>query len=100
MEHKALLKALEHQLLRGGYVGFVKRMPIDNTAHACGTLIAGLDPARSVVDCDGLIHGMTNLYVADGSAMPRSGKVNPSLTIYAWGLRLGEHLLRQPSAGA
>jgi len=35
---------------------------------------------------------MENLYVADGSILPRSSRVNPALTIYAWGLRLGKHL--------
>jgi choline dehydrogenase-like flavoprotein len=35
---------------------------------------------------------MTNLYIGDGSVLPRTSRVNPSLTIYAWGLRLGHHL--------
>ncbi|HEV2673005.1 MAG TPA: GMC oxidoreductase, partial [Aliidongia sp.] len=91
-EHKRLIRTLEHQLLRSGYAGFVKRMPVDNTAHACGTLMAGSDPTFSVVDRNGKVHGMANLYVADGSVMPRSGRVNPALTIYAWGLRLSDHL--------
>jgi len=38
------------------------------------------------------VHGMENLYVGDGSPLPRASRVNPSLTIYAWGLRLGAHL--------
>ena len=91
-EHKHLIHTLEEQLLLSGYAGFVKRMPIDNSAHACGTLRAGDDPTLSVVDRDGKVHGMANLYVADGSVMPRSGRVNPALTIYAWGLKLGDHL--------
>jgi choline dehydrogenase-like flavoprotein len=35
---------------------------------------------------------MERLYVGDGSALPRASRVNPSLTVYAWGLRLGDHL--------
>ena len=35
---------------------------------------------------------MQGLYVSDGSLLPRSVWVNPALTIYACGLRLGEHL--------
>ncbi len=31
---------------------------------------------------------MENLYVVDGSALPRSSRVNPALTIYAWALRV------------
>ena len=38
---------------------------------------------------------MENLYVGDGSVLPRSSRVNPALTIYAWGLRLGDHLARR-----
>jgi choline dehydrogenase-like flavoprotein len=30
--------------------------------------------------------------VVDGSVLPRSSRVNPSLTIYAWGLRVAELL--------
>ena len=33
---------------------------------------------------------MNGLYVVDGSVLPRSSRVNPSLTIYAWGLRVGD----------
>jgi choline dehydrogenase-like flavoprotein len=33
---------------------------------------------------------MHGLYVVDGSILPRSSRVNPSLTIYAWGLRIGD----------
>jgi len=67
-------------------------MPVENTAHACGTLIAGDDSASSVVDRNGKVHGLANLHVADGSVMSRSGRVNPAFTIYAWGLRLGGYL--------
>jgi choline dehydrogenase-like flavoprotein len=33
---------------------------------------------------------MNGLYVVDGSVLARSSRVNPSLTIYAWGLRIGD----------
>lgn len=69
-----------------------RAIPITGTAHACGTLAAGVDPARSVVDADGRVHGMDNLFVVDGSVLPRSSRVNPALTIYAWGLRVASHL--------
>ena len=57
-----------------------------------GTMVTGTDDRTSVVDPHGKVHGMENLYVADGSFLPRSSRVNPALSIYAWGLRLGDHL--------
>ncbi|MET0218051.1 MAG: GMC oxidoreductase [Burkholderiales bacterium] len=62
------------------------------TAHACGTLVTGRDPATSVVDPFGKVHGLENCYVVDGSVLPRSSRVNPALTIYAWALRVASRL--------
>ena len=53
-------------------------------------MIAGTDPGDSVVDAQGRVHGLRGLYVADGSVLPRVSRVNPCLTIYAWGLRVGD----------
>jgi choline dehydrogenase-like flavoprotein len=60
-----------------------------------GSLVTGTDPGSSVVDADGRMRGLHGLYVGDGSVLPRASRVNPALTIYAWGLRLGEHLASQ-----
>jgi choline dehydrogenase-like flavoprotein len=35
---------------------------------------------------------MKSLYVVDGSILPRSSRVNPSLTIYAWALRVADNI--------
>lgn len=94
-EHKYFVRLLQRQLLRIGYIGLTKTIPITGTAHACGTLVAGSDPETSVVDGAGKVHGMENLYVVDGSVLPRSSKVNPALTIYAWGLRVASLLANQ-----
>jgi choline dehydrogenase-like flavoprotein len=91
-EHQALVRALARQLLRLGYAPVARAIPLSGTAHACGTLAAGTDPSRSVVDAQGKVHGMDNLYVVDGSVLPRSSRVNPALTIYAWGLRVASLL--------
>jgi choline dehydrogenase-like flavoprotein len=87
-----LLRALSRQLLGVGYLPLVKAIPLFGTAHACGTLVAGNDPATSVVDGDGKVHGLVNVYVVDSSILPRSSRVNPALTIYAWGLRVASRL--------
>lgn len=93
-EHQAVLRAFEARLLRAGLVGVSKYMGMAGTAHAMGSMVTGTDPETSVVDADGKVHGMPNLYVGDGSVLPRAGRVNPALTIFAWGLRLGNHLGR------
>ena len=69
-----------------------ERIGLAGTAHASGTLVAGADPSSSVVDSSGKVHGLESLYVVDGSVLPRSSRVNPSLTIYAWSLRAADRL--------
>jgi len=96
-EHHALVRHFIGRLLRAGLVGAEQYYGLAGTAHAIGTLVTGGDPATSVVDATGKVHGMSNLYVGDGSILARTSRVNPALTIYAWGLRLGEHLARAPA---
>lgn len=62
-------------------------------AHACGTCRFGEDPKRSVLDRNNKMHGLSNLYVVDASFFPTSGGTNPSLTIAANALRVGERIL-------
>jgi choline dehydrogenase-like flavoprotein len=47
----------------------------------------GPDPRTSVVGTDGRHHHVANLAVIDGSILPTSLGVNPSLTIYALAAR-------------
>jgi choline dehydrogenase-like flavoprotein len=91
-EHRALVATLRSQLLRMGYFAVSQSIPLSGTAHACGTLAAGMSEFNSVVGADGRVHGMENIYVVDGSVLPRSSKVNPALTIYAWALRVAHGL--------
>jgi len=99
-EHRRLVHNFRRDLLRAGHVTFAQRIPLHGTAHACGTLIAGSDPRTSVVDAVGRVHGLDGLTVADGSVLPRSSRVNPALTIYAWSLRAAERLARRLEGGA
>jgi choline dehydrogenase-like flavoprotein len=101
-EHRAFARAFARALITTGRASFTQRIGTRGTAHACGTLIAGTDARDSVVDAQGRVHGLRGLYVADGSILPRVSRVNPSLTIYAWGLRVGDlvaaSLRRAPAA--
>lgn len=94
-EHRRLVARLKRDLLAAGLMPLSQPIPVTGTAHACGTLVAGNDPAASVVAGDGRVHGMDNLYVVDGSVLPRSSRVNPALTIYAWSLRVASGLVQR-----
>ena len=91
-EHDAVVKAFSHSLSHANLLGVDRHMGLAGTAHALGSTVAGKHAQNSVVDGYGKVHDMENLYVADGGILPRSSRVNPALTIYAWGLRLGDHL--------
>ncbi len=72
-----------------------KDIPIMGVAHQCGTCRFGDDPATSVLDVNCRAHDVDNLYVVDAAFFPSAGAVNPSLTIIANALRVGDHLLER-----
>jgi choline dehydrogenase-like flavoprotein len=61
-------------------------------SHAVGTVRMGSDPATSALDEFCQFRGVKNLFVVDGSFMPTSAALNPSLTIAANGLRVGKFI--------
>ena len=67
-----------------------QNIPIGGTAHQAGTLVFGEDPAKSVLDIHCKAHGIDNLYVTDASFFPSVGAVNPTLTLIANALRVGD----------
>lgn len=79
-----------HLFERSLYLG--KDIPIGGTAHQAGTMRFGTDPASSVLDLNCKAHGVDNLYVTDASFFPSIGAVNPTLTIIANALRVGDHI--------
>ena len=70
-----------------------QKMNIEHVTHQCGTCPFGEDPKTSVLDLNCRTHDIDNLYIVDSSFFPSSSAVNPSLTIIANALRVGEHLL-------
>jgi choline dehydrogenase-like flavoprotein len=62
------------------------------STHVQGGCRMGSDPERSVVDAHGECHGVGGLFVGDGSVIPRTLSVNPSLTIMSLASRLAEYL--------
>lgn len=58
--------------------------------HGTGGCRFGEDKNSTVLDPNCMVHGIENLYVVDGSFMPTGTGVNPTLTIQANALRVGE----------
>jgi gluconate 2-dehydrogenase alpha chain len=60
--------------------------------HIMGGMMMGVSPASSVTDAYGRVHGLDNVYVADGSVFVTSGAHNPTNTLMAVALRNMRHL--------
>ncbi len=87
-----------HPGVRTGY--FETKMPMHSLGHQVGTCKFGDDPKTSVLDVNCRAHDVDNLYVVDGSFFVSSGAVNPTLTIVANALRVGDHLLERLGVAA
>ncbi len=66
-----------------------------STTHMQGSAPMGDDPARSVVNSHGAAHDVDGLYVGDGSLVPASLSVNPSLTIMALAAKVAGHVAEE-----
>jgi len=66
--------------------------PIIDMAHTAGTTRMADDPRHGVVDMDGSVYGLNNLYIAGASVFPTSGHANPTLMIIAMSIRLADRL--------
>ncbi len=89
-----LIKNAKKILKKAGGL-FSKTHIIDSFSHATGTIRFGNDPNNSVLNINCRLHNIKNLYVLDSSFMPTSGGVNPSLTITANALRVGDILVNE-----
>ena len=61
--------------------------------HPLGTARADARPDHGVVDGELRVHGVSGVYVSDGSVVPSSIGVNPQITIMALATRLAYRLL-------
>ena len=89
-ERGRLMRKVLRQRLSGFRTLFLNDGLELNFGHPCGSCRIGVDPASSVLDPSNRVHGVSNLYVVDSSFMPSSGGANPSLTIAANALRVGD----------
>lgn len=98
--HRRLCRTWRTTLRRIGFpLVFFQHMGVEATAHQVGTCRFGADPAHSVLDIHCRAHDVENLYVVDASFMPSISAVNPSLTIMANALRVGEHIAERFTQG-
>ncbi len=80
--------------------GIGRIIPVPETAldpnahHHLGTTRMHRDPRRGVADENGRLHSSPNVFVAGSSVFPTGGCANPTLTIVALAIRLGEALQR------
>jgi choline dehydrogenase-like flavoprotein len=97
---------LDEELRRAG-LGHIERMlgeiqpPLvfEGDYHHIGTTRMDDDPARGVVDRNGRVHGVRNLWVAGSSVFPTAGWINPTLTVSAMAIRLADHLRAEIERG-
>lgn len=89
---KVLIKEAKKVMRKSGavtnYVHHIKTF-----SHAVGTMRMGSDPNTSVLDENCRFRGVDNLFVLDGSFMPTSAALNPSLTISANALRVADYIV-------
>ncbi len=94
--HELLVARLKGAMRKAGWPVVLSRgFPKWKPSHQCGTARMGIDPAASVVDVNLKAHDLDNLWISDASVLPTSAAVNPSLTVAALALRLGDHLARR-----
>ena len=60
--------------------------------HQAGTCRMGNDPATSVTNRNGQVHGIDNLFIADASLHVTNGGFNPVLTILAVAYWVSDHI--------
>lgn len=60
--------------------------------HHMGTTRMHTNPKEGVVDVNGRVHSISNLYIAGPSVFPTGGYANPVLTLVALTVRLADHL--------
>lgn len=62
-------------------------------AHVSGGTVMGRDPAASVTDASGRVHGRPNLIAAGGGLFPSIGAVSPTFTVLALANRTAAAML-------
>ena len=102
VENMRRVTQLFDQAVRQAGVGHLERAFPDEPAawrqaleagkHHMGTTRMHVASRLGVVDENSRVHGTSNLFVTGSSVFPSGGYANPTLTIVALAVRLGDHL--------
>jgi choline dehydrogenase len=84
-------KLLSGELNDGDFAGDALRNVTD-TQHCTSSCPMGLDPATSVVDAQGRVHGIEGLRVADASIVPWVPRANTHLTAILVGEKIADDM--------
>ncbi len=69
------------------------RRDVQHYYHPVGTAAMGLDPATSVCDARGRVHGLERVVVADAAAIPVIPRANTNIPTVVMGERIAQFLL-------
>lgn len=88
-------KDLYHQMAKKIGAKVHVEMHLGSDAHTLGTTIMGSEPSNSVVDRNCVAHAHSNLILNGGTVFSSASSVNPTLTIGALGLRVGDYVAKK-----
>ena len=81
-----VLKAMDYKIV-------VSRVDDPGGHHATSTCRMAETPDKGVTDKNMKVFGTDNLYICSNAAFPTCTAVNPTLTLTAMSMRLGDHLI-------
>lgn len=94
---RAMSARAEEWLKEAGAIQTWRRNPgrgVSGGQHQAGTCRMGNDSKTSVVDRNGKVHDIDNVFVADASLHVTNGGFNPVLTIMANAYRISDHIVK------
>jgi choline dehydrogenase-like flavoprotein len=79
-----------------GLIDYVRNSfeKFNSAGHHIGTTRISNTPDKGVANEHGKVFGIENLYVTGSSVFPTGGHANPTLTIVALAIRLGNHIAK------
>ncbi|MFT3934809.1 MAG: GMC family oxidoreductase [Chitinophagaceae bacterium] len=96
--HKHMIATAQEMLEATGYKNPKSNSAISapgNANHEMGTARMGRDPKTSVLNAFNQMHEVPNVFITDGSCMPSSSCLNPSITYMALTARACDYAVKE-----